>query len=145
MITAEKINKDIARIETLMMLGGKREKALLATLRQDCFHALQLCQTLDEEAYDKQHEKATLKMNNYEVAMQNIRQRWLKNDLSDLRKKELESEVVKFYKPDRLRHQLRFLNYILGHTEIIPDELLIDQAAMSKTQEYHAKQKRVTQ
>lgn len=141
MITAAKIQNDIARIEALMMLGSKRERSLLSSLRQDCFYALDLIGQLSDDVYDKQHELAMNKLNNYEVAMTQIRQWYLKSQITEPRKKELEKEVNSYYKADRLRHQIRFLNYILGHADIIPPELLVDNKAMSQTEQYHAKQK----
>lgn len=141
MITAAKIQKDIARIEALMMLGSKREKSLLATLRQDCFYCFELINLLSEQVGDKQLKLATTRLNNYDVAMESIRTRWLKNDITEPRKKELETEVLKHYKPDRLRHQIRFLNYILGRAEIISEDLLTSMKAVSQTEQYHGKQK----
>lgn len=140
MITASKIHKDIARIEALMRLGSKREKALLANLRHQCFHCLNLIRDLSQESLNKQHKLATKMLNNYDAAIASIRQRRQEGHIwSDTEQKELEAEVVKHYKPDRLRHQIRFLNYILGHAEIISEDLLTSMKSVSQTQQYHAK------
>ena len=142
MITAAKIHKDIARIEALMMLGSKREKSLLATIRHQCYHCLNLIRDCSDEVLDKQHELATKRLNNYDLAIDSIRQRRRANNIwSDVKQKELEAEVVKYYKPDRLRHQIRFFNYILGHAEIISEDLLTSMKAVSQTEKHHAKQK----
>lgn len=141
MITEAKIRNDIARIEAIMYMGSKREKTLLAALRQDCFNAIILVEQMDDEIYDKQHEMATNRLNNYDLAMQDIRSKWLKGTITDPEEKELKAEVLKYYKPDRLRHQIRFLNYILGHADIIPEELLTSLKQVSQTEKYHAKQK----
>jgi len=145
MITKGKIEKDIARIKALMMLGSKREKALLAAIRHDCFHCLNLIAQLGEEVYDKQHELATTMLQKYDTAMEAIRKAWLKNEIIESRKKELESEVLKQYKPDKLRHQIRFLNYILGNAEIIPQDFLTSMKAVSQTEHHGSKQKRSAQ
>lgn len=141
MITEAKIRNDIARIEAIMYMGSKREKTLLAALRQYCFNALVLVGQMDDETYEKQHKLATNRLNNYDLAMQDIRSRWLKRQITDLQEKELKAEVLKYYKPDRLRHQIRFLNYIHGHADIIPEELLTSLKQVSQTEQYHAKQK----
>jgi len=145
MITEARIQKDIARIETLMMLGSKREKALLATIRHDCFRCLNLIDQLGEEVYEKQHELATTMLQKYDLAMEAIRKSWLKNEIIESIKKELESEVLKQYKPDKLRHQIRFLNYLLGNAEIIPQNLLTSMKAVSQTEHHGSKQKRSAQ
>ncbi len=137
MITEARIQKDIARIETLMMLGSKREKALLATIRQDCLNCLNLIGQMEEEVYDKQHELATKKLNNYDAAIASIQQRRRAGHIwSDDKRKELEAEVNKYYKPEKLRHQIRFLNYLLGKAEIIPQDFLTSLKAVKQT-EYH--------
>lgn len=134
MRTIEQVQKDIAKLEALMMLGSKREVAKLSHVREPCNKALIVIPDGNADFLAKQLEGATTKYSKY-LERKAIVAKIEHKEYRDEKQKELEKQ----FKPDVLTTQIKLLNYILGNQELVDQDVLTSLKGVSATGKHAAK------